>query len=123
MKEVEKRTSGYAVSFFDSGPTRMQSLYYWLENYVAADANAMLKMLIYLSGASIIGFALIWTAVEHYGSLDAPGEWIFDGAIEKMWFVFQMLATADYKDDIGAGYKNMFWTVRLDAYRNYLRSM
>jgi hypothetical protein len=117
MKEVEKRTSGFAASFFDSGPTRKQALYYWLENYVAADSNAMIKILIYLSGASIIGFALLWAAIEHYGSSDASSDWIFAGAVEKMWFVFQMLATADYKDDVGTGYKNMFWTVRSVMYR------
>jgi hypothetical protein len=71
----------------------------------------MFKILIYLSGASITAFGLLWAAIENNGHPDAAGDWIFAGANEKMWFTFQMLATADYKDDIGSGYRSAFWTV------------
>lgn len=109
MKEVERRTSGHSASFYASGSTSSQKFNYWLENYVAADPNAMLKILIYVSGASIIGFGL-WAAIDNNGHPDTAGDWIFAGAIEKMWFAFQMMATADYKDDIGSGYRSVFWT-------------
>ena len=74
--------------------SKFEIMRYMLENFVAADPNAMFKVLIVITLAFIIGFGTVWAILDNMGM--ETGDWPIHGMQDKVWFAFQMLATQGY---------------------------
>ena len=108
-REVQARAGGVALEDRDADAmiSRLDKAEYLLENYVASDKSAMMKLLLLFTAIALMFFGTLWTVETNLGSKESTS--LLEGYLDKLFFTFQVLATGGFDDSFGEGLSSAFW--------------
>ena len=107
--QVQARAGGVALEDRDADAmiSRLDKAEYLLENYVASDKSAMMKLLLLFTAIALMFFGTLWTVETNLGSKESTS--LLEGYLDKLFFTFQVLATGGFDDSFGEGLSSAFW--------------